>query len=200
MSKETRFDKKRAKTKAKLFNAAMELFLAQGYEDTTIEQIVERADVAKGTFFIHFPSKSAVLFYLGEQRVALIEEMLTKELRDIKSAREKIFCLLSVLAQVNEDDREITALITGEIFKISEMDPEKENQRQLKTVLLKIFEQGQRQGEFRHDFGPEHAADLILSVYFYTLLQWLGGGLNESLAEGLQARVKIIMGGIDIIR
>ena len=36
---------------------ALALFRDQGYEATTIEQITERADVAKGTFFNYFPSK-----------------------------------------------------------------------------------------------------------------------------------------------
>lgn len=196
MTKETRFDKKKAITKNKIFNAAVELFLNQGYDQTTIEQIAEKADVAKGTFFIHFPTKSTVLFFLGEQRVSLIEEMLAEKLRDIKSSREKIFSLLNVLAQVNEDSKEITALVIKEVFKTSEIDSEKESQDRLKILLVKIFEEGQQQGEFERGFNAHDAADIIISIYFYTLFQWLGGVLSRPLAEEYQTRLKIMMKGI----
>lgn len=198
MKKETRFDKRKAETKAKIFKAAVELFLEHGYEMTTIEQIVERADVAKGTFFIHFPTKKAVIFYLGEQRVALMEEMLAEKLKAIKSAREKIFSLLNVLAEINEENKEITGLITKEIFKelFSEMNPEKENQMQLKMLLVGILADGQQQGELHRDFDPVHAADIIISIYFYTLFQWLDRGLGKSLAEEFSDRVTLIMAGI----
>ena len=40
-----------------LMNAAQRLFLEQGVATTTIEQITMGADVAKGTFYLHFSSK-----------------------------------------------------------------------------------------------------------------------------------------------
>ena len=48
-------------TRARLFTAAAELFDAQGYHQTSVEQIVRRANVAKGTFFLHFATKDAVI-------------------------------------------------------------------------------------------------------------------------------------------
>jgi AcrR family transcriptional regulator len=44
-----------------LVRAALELFTEQGYDDTTVAQIVERAGVTKSTFFRYFPDKREVL-------------------------------------------------------------------------------------------------------------------------------------------
>jgi AcrR family transcriptional regulator len=44
-----------------LMNAAQALFLEQGIEPTTIDQITSSADVAKGTFYLYFESKEDVL-------------------------------------------------------------------------------------------------------------------------------------------
>lgn len=41
--------------------AALELFAEQGYDDTTVAQIAERAGLTKSTFFRHFPDKRDVL-------------------------------------------------------------------------------------------------------------------------------------------
>jgi AcrR family transcriptional regulator len=50
-----------------LMNAAQRLFLEQGVGPTSIEQITDGADVAKGTFYLHFASKDDVLLALRER-------------------------------------------------------------------------------------------------------------------------------------
>jgi AcrR family transcriptional regulator len=46
----------------RLVRAAVDLFTEQGYENTTVTQIAERAGLTKTTFFRHFPDKREVLF------------------------------------------------------------------------------------------------------------------------------------------
>ncbi|WP_055489586.1 TetR/AcrR family transcriptional regulator [Streptomyces sp. TP-A0356] len=46
----------------RLVRAALELFTEQGYDNTTVAQIAERAGLTKTTFFRHFPDKREVLF------------------------------------------------------------------------------------------------------------------------------------------
>lgn len=58
----SRRERRMAETRTALVTAAQELFRRQGFEDTTVDQIAERADVAPRTFFRYFPSKDAVLF------------------------------------------------------------------------------------------------------------------------------------------
>src|SRR6476659_7648166 len=48
-------------TRERLFAAAIALFTKQGYQATSVERICVEAGVAKGTFFVHFDSKAAVL-------------------------------------------------------------------------------------------------------------------------------------------
>jgi AcrR family transcriptional regulator len=52
---------KAERTKAALSAAATELFLAQGYDDTTMEQIAERAEVGTSTLYRYFPTKDLLL-------------------------------------------------------------------------------------------------------------------------------------------
>ena len=53
----------------RLTDAALELFVANGYEETTVAQIAERAGLNRATFFRHFADKREVLFG-GEDRLA----------------------------------------------------------------------------------------------------------------------------------
>ena len=53
----------------RLVLAAVDLFTEQGYDDTTVAQIAERAGVTKSTFFRHFPDKREILV-VGQQTLS----------------------------------------------------------------------------------------------------------------------------------
>jgi AcrR family transcriptional regulator len=48
--------------RARVLDAAVELFAAQGYDGTSVSQVIGRAGVAKGGFYHHFASKEALLY------------------------------------------------------------------------------------------------------------------------------------------
>jgi AcrR family transcriptional regulator len=54
-------ERKKAKTRAAIREAAMTLFEQQGYSSTTVEQIAEAAEVSPSTFFRYFPTKEDVV-------------------------------------------------------------------------------------------------------------------------------------------
>src|SRR5947199_4261189 len=70
---EGRRERRKEETKSQIFQAAMRLFERKGVFDTTVEEITESADVAKGTFFNYFPSKEAILNKLAERQVGVIK-------------------------------------------------------------------------------------------------------------------------------
>lgn len=53
--------RRKAATRAKILNAAEELFAKQGYANTSIEEISELADLAVRTIYMHFPTKAAMM-------------------------------------------------------------------------------------------------------------------------------------------
>jgi AcrR family transcriptional regulator len=56
-------------TKRRLVAAAAELFAQKGYHDTTVDEIARAAGVAKGTFFVHFATKDAVITELVRRQI-----------------------------------------------------------------------------------------------------------------------------------
>ncbi len=64
----------RTSSRASLEEAATELFLEQGYSQTTIEQITSRAGVSRATFFNYFSSKSDVLWLDVDETLSSLEE------------------------------------------------------------------------------------------------------------------------------
>ena len=54
-------DTKKEAKKSSLLQAALDLFLEKGVSKTSISEIAERANVAKGTFYLYFKDKDALL-------------------------------------------------------------------------------------------------------------------------------------------
>lgn len=60
----------------RILQVAAELFYQQGYRATGINEVIRKADVAKATFYAHFPSKDDLcLAYLRESNVAEMAEL-----------------------------------------------------------------------------------------------------------------------------
>ncbi|MCA0379856.1 MAG: TetR/AcrR family transcriptional regulator [Actinobacteria bacterium] len=76
---QTRHDRRKARTRAQIVDAANQLFAERGYLETSVEDISELADVAVRTVYTHFPSKAAILLdYFDRWLDALIEGLLAQ--------------------------------------------------------------------------------------------------------------------------
>src|SRR6267143_832439 len=56
-------ERKKLKTREAIQREAMRLFQKNGYEETTIEQIADAAEISPSTFFNYFPTKEDVVLY-----------------------------------------------------------------------------------------------------------------------------------------
>ena len=75
--------KQKRNTRGRIISAAWELFYEQGYEDTTVEEIIERSGTSKGSFYHYFDGKDALLSslsYLFDEEYARLQQELDPEM------------------------------------------------------------------------------------------------------------------------
>ncbi|MDQ3033984.1 MAG: TetR/AcrR family transcriptional regulator [Myxococcota bacterium] len=72
-------DSPQAKRRRRIVRAAAELFLKQGYRKTSIEDIARKAEVGKGTVYLHFESKGDLLIHV----IATEKQVLMKRLEPL---------------------------------------------------------------------------------------------------------------------
>ena len=98
-------------TRARLFEAAVRLFAKHGYAATSVEQITREAGVAKGTFFVHFATKDAVVTQLVRDQVRAArrarDRVIAKGGTPIEALRATVMTLGAEVAA----DRELSRVV-----------------------------------------------------------------------------------------
>jgi len=197
----TRRERKKRETRRRIYSAAFELFLEKGFEDTTVEEIAERADVGKGTVFNYFPRKTSFLAALVEDWVSrIVEEIGPVEgwQGTTRSKLEQMFFFLANLSAQSPD------LFRAAFFEHLRSLPEEEERlkatapmQEFLSMTRTVLRQGQDAGDVRTDLDPEHAAALVESAVFKTLVIWLmEGGSIEDLHAEMSAKLDIIFDGV----
>ncbi|WP_431916114.1 TetR/AcrR family transcriptional regulator [Micromonospora wenchangensis] len=97
-------DRKRARTRQALVDAAVDLFGRRGYEATTIAEIAAAADIGTRTFFSYFPSKEDLLFPEADRRVRVAVDAIAGRSPDEEPAE----VLLRALRQANDESGDMT--------------------------------------------------------------------------------------------
>lgn len=193
----SRRERKKDETRSRIFHAAIDLFRAQGFERTTVDDITERADVAKGTFFNYFPRKDAVLAYLSETRLLELEGTMGRMTGDPRGAREKLFHLYATAASAYEEDFELSRYVVLELMGRA-FAPTEEIAMRWHELVIGLVRQAQHAGELRRDVDPIRLEAFLTGTYYATLYTWVCCPPNAvfPLQEELRARLVLGMEGV----
>lgn len=92
MEKLTRKEREKLRRRNLIVDAAEEIISELGFENATMDQIAERAEVGKGTLYLHFKSKSAIYLAICERGSSRLNEMiaaiLTRDITGIEMVKE----------------------------------------------------------------------------------------------------------------
>ncbi|MHB1629808.1 MAG: TetR/AcrR family transcriptional regulator [Bacilli bacterium] len=167
----------RERTKRQLFDAALRLFRERGSSQTSVEDIARAVGVAKGTFFVHFPTKDAVF----QAYVDMVTEDLRPELEGWLSmapmdALADVFGRLTARAEV--DRAFVGDVIRAELFG-EPLDDGRPSA--LQEILLPLLRRLREGGDMRPDVSDDAAAQHLLSCYLIHIAwAWRRGESFES--------------------
>ncbi|WP_216587593.1 TetR/AcrR family transcriptional regulator [Streptomyces brasiliscabiei] len=164
-----RRERKRQQVRDQLYTAAAGLFVAQGYEATTMEQIAESADVARATVFNHFSQKVGFLEEWGVRRRARVAAILSQENAEDLPVGDRLRRYLGEMADLNVASRAETVILMDASARFGRLlqDPS------LEIELAKIVDEGRQRDEIRSQVDPDQAGALLASCYFSSVLRWI---------------------------
>jgi|SRR5688572_25822233 AcrR family transcriptional regulator len=186
--------RKKAQTRQAIYDAAMRLFLARGYDAVTVEDVCAAADVAKGTFFLHFPTKDALLAEYGYQATDDLRERLATHRGGAASALRFV---LRTLAERAERHPEIVRLTIRETMaRPAAIERSTAQGRSVGELLAEIVRGGQAAGELRRGIAPEVAGAVLIGSYFTIVNVWALGRERFDLTDVVDQSLKLVLHGL----
>lgn len=171
-------------TRGKIVSAAWKLFYEQGYEDTTVEEIIELSKTSKGSFYHYFDGKDALLSTLSvlfDDKYEELKNQLDPEL----SAVEKLLRLNSELFTMIENSISIdllARLLSTQLITNGEKHLLDHNRTYYK-LLRKIIAQGQEDGQIGTKMSVTEMVKLYALCERAFLYDWCLCGGEYSLRQ-----------------
>ncbi len=151
-----------------ILNAAQNLFISKGYEETSISNIMEMVGGAKGMFYRCFQSKEDVMYALGNQIFFENNPFDAIKERNDLNGLQKIRLLL-VLNQSNEERNRLNmqaiSLLKDPHILATAVE---ENRRVLTPLWLELLEEGKNDGSIKTEYTKE-LSELLPLINFWLM-------------------------------
>jgi AcrR family transcriptional regulator len=191
-----RRQRRSAEIRERLFRAALTLFAEKGFAETTVEDITEAADVGKGTFFNHFPSKDHLLISFSDMQLGKLQDAIAA----IHESKEPmpVFLRKLTVRMTEEPARApdvVRAILMANLSSSSVRNTMKEKHARALELMAQLIEVGQERGEFRRDIQAKDLAQVFRQTVFGTLLIWAVYG-DSTLPERIEMALSVLLTGL----
>lgn len=183
-------------TKAKIVNAAWKLFYEQGYENTSVEEIVYESGTSRGSFYHYFDGKDQILnslSYLFDNKYEELERQLTDDM----SCFDKLLFLNREMFRMMENGTPIdliSRLYSSQLTTKGDRSLLDHNRTYYK-LLRQIVSEGQSRGEFCDNLSVNEIVKAYALCERAIISDWCLCNGDYSLARYSETVFPILFGG-----
>lgn len=171
-------------TNDRLLSASRVLFSAQGFASTTVDDIAERAEVSRATFFNYFQGKDAVLEALHSDHLDQLASKVDKLMGTPMSTTDRIVKLFEDFALQSVKHPRYLRMVTTELERdLAASGAGAAHDKRFHVELLRIVTAGLEAGEVRADYPPLFLAQMIGGVYSTLVRFWRQDADYDVVAE-----------------
>ena len=163
----------RADLKQEILEAAFELFNKNGYEKTTVNEIIKKANTSKGGFYYYFKAK--------EELLNSIYSIFDREYKKFYQSMDKNLDCLMQLKLLGQHisyyiEANVTPEILAELYRSQLKQKQQESfwgeDRYYLQLVQSIVEEGQKRGEIRDDITAKELTHHILLLERGIFVDW----------------------------
>ena len=159
--------------KQEILDAAWELFDKNGYEKTTVNEIIKKANTSKGGFYYYFKAKEELLnslYSIFDREYEKIYESMDKNLDSLMQLK----LLSQYVAYFIEAN--VSPALLAEMYRSQLLQKQQESfwgeERYYMHLVKKIVKEGQEKGEIRDDIPAEELAHHVMSLERGIFVDW----------------------------
>ncbi len=161
-----------------LVAAGLYLFVSRGYEQTTVDQIADRAGLTKGAVYFHFDSKEALLLALLDRaETVVVDRMIARLSTAGPNADAKILAFVNGQAELGVTDPDSVLLLILSSLEFHGTGGAIETRTQaiyarMYRAIEDVINFGKRGGVFRDDIPTRAQAAIVIAGHDGTFLEW----------------------------
>lgn len=165
----------RKSSKEVILDAAFELVEEVGYDGATIDAIIARAGIARGTFYYNFKSKEAVIVALARHKFRPLAERVEAKLESGASPLDALEVMVGQTMQWNLDHPHFAeALIRCSQTELGKsLPPDPNNPASFRSFVAGLIARGQEEGSICNDTPAQMLAVMLTSLLLHGIAAWL---------------------------
>lgn len=189
--------KNSSQTRSRIVQAAWNLFYRYGYENTTIDDIVELSQTSKGSFYHYFSSKDALLSslaFLFDDKYEELMESMSPELDPMEKLlliNRELFLMIENTVSVSILAQLFSSQLTSKTERTL-LDPERTYYKLLRQIAI----EGKEQGLFRADLSVNDVTRAYAMYERAMMYEWCISSGNYSLCQYSEKMLPLFLNGL----
>ncbi len=174
----TRHQRRRQQTRRLLIQTTVALVLEKGYDATSIQDVTDRADLGRGTFYIHFKDKEDVVWSAIQDLILEMEEQAHRQFKEHIPPQVEYYALLNIFRH-SQQNRDLYRVVFGSKGSAALTG-------RVQDLLAQIFLTDIRERRGSQDSGrevPDVIVAQMMTGLVTRLVTWWLETLNEFSAE-----------------
>ena len=184
-------------TKSRIVNAAWKLFYSYGYENTTIDDIVEASQTSKGSFYHYFDSKDALLgslSYLFDEKYSELQERMDPGMDPVEKLlfmNQELFLMIENTVSVSMLSRLFSAQLVAKGERHL-LNPDRTYYKLLRQVAI----EGKEKGVFRDSLTVNDITKAYAVYERAIMYDWCISSGNYSILQYSRSMLPLFLSGL----
>lgn len=160
------------KRKEEILDKALDVFVIEGYKDTTFQKIAERCGITRTILYLYFNNKKEIFSSCIKRFMGRLESEI-KVIADESSMKstDKLVSIGDMVVQACAEESRLLSVVLDYLLRLktADGDPDERVRRRtirMRHILASIIIEGKKKGEFGPDLSVKAASEL-----FYALIE-----------------------------
>lgn len=188
------------KRKQEILEKALDVFIEEGYEDTTFQKIAERCGITRTILYLYFDNKKQIFAESLKRFLRELESVISEVARrtDLRSG-EKMLRIGDLLVESCEHELKLLSVVLDYLLRLkaSGGDPDEKVRRRIvrmRHILADIIIEGKNRGEFKPDTSVKATVETFFALVEAAVFRLVVLGRTE--ATGLREAISMIIKGL----
>lgn len=180
-----RHEKRKLQTRIRIMRAAVNLFLAKGYDNVSISEIADMADIGRATFYLHFNDKIDMCIAIINQNSQFIIDRVGEEVQHMTMRERSYYSWLRMYESIETQTQHYFSLMGRDFLEILQRNLEY-------TVALYVENLEHGKYDLEVDLPNEFVGNFLAAAIQQVTGWWMMSGFEYTPKQMAEMTYKIL--------